>query len=268
MSNTISRTSIWIKKNRPNPQAKLRLFCLPYAGGWSQIYRPWVDCLSNDIELCLLELPGRGPRLNEAPITNLSILVQEMATNIQSYLDRPFAFFGHSMGALLGFELTRLLRHQGYPAPDHLFVSGYRAPHLGLERSPIHGLPEPAFTEEVRRMEGTPESILMNAELRQLVFPALRADLQAIETYSYESGLPLSCPITVFGGLQDRGVDIAALESWREYTISKFRLQLFNGNHFFLHEARSLILQAIHQQLTAIDYPTCKDVQELSVARR
>jgi medium-chain acyl-[acyl-carrier-protein] hydrolase len=260
MLNAISRTSVWVRKNKPNPQAKLRLFCLPYAGGWSQIYRPWIDFLSSDIDLCLLELPGRGPRLNEDPITNFSILVDEIATNIQPYLDLPFAFFGHSMGALLCFELTRLLRRQGCTDPEHLFVSGYRAPHLGLERAPIHNLPEPEFIEEVRRMEGTPESVLLNAELRELVFPALRGDFQAIETYSYQSGLPLNCPITVFGGLQDRGVDITALEGWRRYTTSKFRLQLFSGNHFFLHEAQSLILQTIHQQLVAVDYPLVRDI--------
>lgn len=268
MLNTISKTSVWVKRNRSNPQAKLRLFCLPYAGGWSQIYRPWIDFLSDDIDLCLLELPGRGPRLNEAPITNLSLLVREIAENIQPYLDRPFAFFGHSMGALLCFELTRLLCRQGYDEPDHLFLSGYRAPHLKLERTPIHNLPEPAFIEEVRRMEGTPESVLANAELRELVFPALRADFQSIETYSYQSSSPLNCPITVFGGLQDKGVDIAALEGWRQYTTHKFRLQLFSGNHFFLHEAQPLILQTIHQQLIADPYLSGRDLRGLSIVER
>jgi medium-chain acyl-[acyl-carrier-protein] hydrolase len=239
----------WIKKIRQNPNAALRLFCLPYAGGWSQIYRPWINHLSSDIELCLIDLPGRGLRLNEAPIVNLSALVEEIAINIHTYLDRPFAFFGHSMGALLSFELVRLLRQQGYPAPRHLFVSGHRAPHLMLDRIPIHNLPEHEFIEEMRRLEGTPEAVLANAELRELVFPALRADFQAIETYQYRHCEPLDCPITVFGGLQDIGVDIVALEGWRQYTTKKFGLQLFKGNHFFLHEARSLILQEIHQQL-------------------
>jgi medium-chain acyl-[acyl-carrier-protein] hydrolase len=239
----------WIKKTRQNPNAALRLFCLPYAGGWSQIYRPWINHLSSDIELCLIELPGRGPRLSESPITNLSVLVEEIVMNIHTYLDRPFAFFGHSMGALLSFELARSLRQQGYPAPRHLFVSGHRAPHLMLDRIPIHSLPEPEFIEEVRQLEGTPDAVLDNAELRELVFPALRADFQAIETYRYRHCEPLDCPITVFGGLQDVGVDIVALEGWRQYTTKKFGLQLFKGNHFFLHEAQSLILQEIHQQL-------------------
>lgn len=239
----------WVKTIRQNPSAALRLFCFPYAGGWSQIYRPWINHLSSDIELCFIDLPGRGPRLSEAPLTNLSALVEMIAANIHTYLDRPFAFFGHSMGALLSFELGSLLRQQGYPAPEHLFVSGHRAPHLMLDRVPIHNLPEPEFIEEMRQLQGTPEAVLANAELRELVFPALRADFQAIETYKYQHCEPLDCPITVFGGLQDVGIDIVALEGWRQYTTRKFGLQLFKGNHFFLHEAQSLILQEIHQQL-------------------
>ncbi len=242
----------WIKRTRQNPDAALRLFCLPYAGGWSQIYRPWINHLCSDIELCPIDLPGRGSRLNEAPINNLSVLVEEIAKNIYPYLDRPFAFFGHSMGALLSFELARLLRQQGYPAPKHLFVSAHRAPHLMLDRIPTHNLPEPEFIEEMRRLEGTPEAVLANAELRELVFPALRADFQAIETYQYRHCKPLDCPVTVFGGLQDVDVDIVSLEGWRQFTNKKFKLRMFNGNHFFLYEAQPLILQEVHQQLGEI----------------
>jgi medium-chain acyl-[acyl-carrier-protein] hydrolase len=249
--NTILKKTGWIKKStQPNSQAELRLFCLPYAGGSSQIYRDWMNHLSQKIELCPIELPGRGSRLNETPIIDLSTLVQEIALGIHHHLDRPFAFFGHSMGALLSFELTRLLRQQGYASPAHLFVSGYRAPHLKPNSTLIHHLPEPEFTEEIRRLGGTPEAVLVNAELRELVFPALRADFAAIETYIYRPSTSLVCPITAFGGLQDKGVDVADLEAWRQYTTGKFRLQMFSGSHFFLHQAQSSILQVLHQQFS------------------
>ena len=253
MNTIISKNAGWVKKvPQPSQKAELRLFCLPYAGGSSQIYRAWMNHLSRKIELCPIELPGRGRRLEEAPITNLSTLVKKIAIGLHPYLDRPFAFFGHSMGGLLAFELTRLLRQQGYPNPAHLFVSGYRAPHLRLDSTPIHNLPEPEFIEKIRRLGGTPETVLADAELRELVFPALRADLAAIETYTYRPSTSLVCPITVFGGLQDRGVEVADLEAWRHYTTGKFRLQMFSGNHFFLHQARPSILQVIYQQLSGL----------------
>lgn len=251
--NTILKNAGCVKKlPQPNPQTELRLFCLPYAGGSSQFYRFWKNHLSRKIELCPIELPGRGSRLGEAPITDLSTLVQEVAIGLYPYLDRPFAFFGHSMGALLSFELTRLLRQQGYPSPEHLFISGYRAPHLRLDDTLIHNLPESEFIEEVRRLGGTPEAVLADTELRELVFPALRADFAAMETYTYRPSTSLVCPITVFGGLQDPGVDGADLEAWRQHTTGKFRLQMFSGNHFFLHQAQSSILQVLHQQLSGL----------------
>lgn len=239
----------WIKRTRQNPNAASRLFCFPYAGEWSQIYQYWINHLSSDIELCLIDLPGQGSRLNEAPIANLSILAQEVIVNIQTYLDRPFAFFGHGMGALLSFELVRLLRQQGYLAPKHLFVSGQRAPHLTLDRVPIYSRSESEFIMEMRRLEGAPEAVLADTRLRKLASPALHGDFQVIETYQYQQCEPLDCPITVFGGLQDVSVDIMALEGWRQHTTKRFELQLFKGNKFFLNEAQSLILQEVHQQL-------------------
>jgi medium-chain acyl-[acyl-carrier-protein] hydrolase len=251
--NTISKNAGWIKKYvQPNPQAELRLFCLPYAGGSSQTYRGWASHLSQKIELCPIELPGRGARFSEATITNFPTLVQEIALGIHRYLDKPFAFFGHSMGALLSFELTQLLLQQGYPSPVHLFVSGHRAPHFKSDKTKIHNLPDTEFTEEIRRLGGTPEAVLANVELRNLVFPVLRSDFAAIETYTYQPGRSLSCPITAFGGLQDQGVGVTDLEAWRKYTTGKFRLHMLNGNHFFLHQVQPLILQVVNQQLSDV----------------
>lgn len=193
--------------------------------------------------------PGREIRLKEPSFTRLSPLVQTLAQVLHPYLNMPFAFFGHSMGALIGFELARQLRRQYSLGPVHLFVSGRRAPQIPDRSPPIHQLPESALVEELRRLNGTPESVLQNAELMQLVLPVLRADFALCETYVYSTEDPLDCPISAFGGLQDGSVSYDDLAAWRDQTNSSFTLKMIRGNHFFLQSARALILSALSQEL-------------------
>lgn len=184
-----------------------------------------------------------------APFTRLSPLVQAIAHALLPHLDKRFAFFGHSMGGLISFELARLLRRDYGLSPVHLFVSGCSAPQIPDSDPPIHALPEPAFLEELFRLNGTPEAVLENAELMQLLLPTLRADFAVLETYVYAPEPPLNCPITAFGGLQDREVSCDCLEAWREQTNATFSLQVFSGDHFFLHSAQPLLLQVLFQEL-------------------
>lgn len=239
----------WIRCPKPNPQARLRLFCFPYAGGWTLSFRTWSESLPTAVEVCTVELPGRGTRLLETPFTRLEPLVQVLAQALLPHLDKPFAFFGHSMGGLVSFELARFLRKNFGLIPVHLFVSGRCAPQLPATDPPIHALPEPEFLEELRRLNGTPQEVLKNAELRQLCLPALRADFAVIETYVYKAGLTLDCPITAFGGLQDREVSCDQLEAWRDQTSASFSQQMLPGDHFFLHSAQPLLLQILSQKL-------------------
>lgn len=236
----------------PNPEAKLRLFCFPYAGGGALSFRTWSDSLPPTIEVCPLELPGRGFRLKEPPLTQIKPLIEAIAYALLPYLDKPFAFFGHSMGGLVSFELVRLLRREYSLNPSHLFVSGRQAPQIPVSKSPIHDLPEPEFLEELRRLNGTPEAVLNSSELMQLLIPTLRADFAVLETYVYAPEAPLDCPISAFGGLQDREVSCEELEAWREQTNAEFSLQMLKGNHFFLHSAQSLLLQLLSQELQQI----------------
>ncbi|HEY9797280.1 MAG TPA: thioesterase II family protein [Leptolyngbyaceae cyanobacterium] len=246
---TTSTFDTWVSWHKPNPQASLRLFCFPYAGGAALTFRTWPDSLAMALEVCPVELPGRGKRITSAPFTRLQPLVQAIAQALLPHLDKPFAFFGHSMGGLVSFELARLLRKKYGLNPAHLFVSGYRAPQVPDPDPPIHALPEPEFLEELRRLNGTPEAVLENAELMQLLLPALRADFAVIETYAYIPESPLDCPITAFGGLQDREVSCDDLEAWREQTNAAFSLQMLPGDHFFLHSAQPLLLQSLSQKL-------------------
>ena len=235
--------------HRPNPQASLRLFCFPYAGGRNLIFRGWQEGLPAAVEVCPVELPGRGRRLREPPFTKLTTLVEATAEAILPLLDKPFAFFGHSMGAMISFELARRLRREHAPTPVHLFVSGRRAPHIPDTDPPTYDLPEPEFLDELRRLNGTPQEVLEHAELIQLMMPLLRADFEVVQTYRYTPGPPLDCPITAFGGLHDVEVPREYLEAWRDYTAAGFTLRMMPGDHFFLHTAQRLLLQVLAQEL-------------------
>jgi medium-chain acyl-[acyl-carrier-protein] hydrolase len=190
--------------------------------------------------------------LQEAPFTRLVPLVQTLARVLRPYLDIPFAFFGHSLGALISFELARQLRRQVDRSPARLLVAGCPAPQLSKRDPPIHQLPEALFVAELRRLNGTPELVLRDPDLLDLFLPLLRADFELYETYTYIAEAPLDCPVSVFGGLQDRRVDRGALAAWRDHTTADCGLRMLPGDHFFLESDRWLLLQAIAQDLAPL----------------
>lgn len=249
MTNTSTFKS-WVTCPKPNPQANLRLFCFPYAGGSSLIFRKWSESLPSTVEVCPVELPGRGSQMKLAPFTRLESLVEALTLALKPHLDKQFAFFGHSMGALISFELARLLRKQYTLEPVHLFVSGRRAPQIPNTKPPIHTLGDSEFKEELRRLNGTPKAVLENAELMELLVPIVRADFAVLETYVYSYDPPLDFPIAVFGGLEDTEAKYEELEAWREQTNSGFSLQMLPGDHFFINSAQSLLLESLKGKLT------------------
>jgi medium-chain acyl-[acyl-carrier-protein] hydrolase len=215
----------------------------------ASIFRTWSDCLPADVEVCPVQFPGRETRFMETPFARLSPLVEALAQALDPLLDKPFAFFGHSFGALVGFELARQLRRRFGVQPARLFVSAGRAPQIPPRGRPIHALPEEEFMAELRRLNGTPGKVLENAELMQSMLPILRADFAVYETYVYATEPPLDCFISGFGGLQDQKVSRGDLEAWRDQTSVSFSLRMFPGNHFFLNAIRPLLLQALYQDL-------------------
>lgn len=239
----------WLISPKVSNQTTLRLFCFPYSGAGASVYYKWAEILPGSIEVCAVQLPGRETRLMEEPYTELAPLVEDMAEVLRPYLDTPFAFFGHSMGALISFELSRHLRRAAGIEPSRLLVSGHQAPQVPDSEPPIHTLPEPQFIEKLRSLDGTPEEVLANAELRELILPILRADFSVCETYAYTASRPLSCPISAFGGLQDQYVPRSTMEAWRELSSGTFSLRMFPGGHFFLKENQNLLLRAIAQDL-------------------
>jgi medium-chain acyl-[acyl-carrier-protein] hydrolase len=248
MSTAINCDS-WIAFRKPNSQARLRLFCFPYAGAGASIFRTWSDGLPADVEVCPVQIPGRGTRPMEASFTQLAPLVEALAEALVPLLDKPFAFFGHSLGALVGFELARQLRRQSGAQPVRLFVSADWAPQLPHRERPVHALPEAEFLGELRRLNGIPEKVSEDAELMQILLPVLRADFAVYETYAYSTEPPLDCPISIFGGLQDQRVNRGDLEAWRDQTSDFVSVRMFPGDHFFWNTTQPLLLQVLSQEL-------------------
>lgn len=236
---------------RPKPVAhpRLRLFCFPYAGGSAAIYHQWPTCTPADTEVLAVQYPGRATRLREAPITDLDLLLDDIEVTIVPLLDRPFAFFGHSMGATVAYELARRLQAKQKPLPAHLFLSGRSAPHFPAAKSTLHTLPDQDFLASVRAMNGTPAELLEHSELMEMMLPVIRADFQLLETWQHEAAAPLDLPISVFGGLADDGVPLENLDAWAAYTTGKMKRHMFPGDHFFLHQQYPAILNIINRAL-------------------
>ena len=237
----------WISFRKPGPKSRLRLFCFPSAGAGALIFRTWSDRLPADVDVCPVQLPGRGARLMERPFTRLSPLVEALAQGLAPLLDMPFAFFGHSLGTLVSFELARRIRKQYGVHPVRLFVSAGHAPQIPYRDPSIDTLPDKEFLAELRRLNGTPSELLDHEELMEIMLPILRADFALYETYVYSIEPPLNCPISAFGGLQDRRVSDSDLEAWRAQTSVSFSLQMFPGDHFFLKQP--LLLRALSDEL-------------------
>ena len=237
-------TASWLSLTARVEHPRLRLICFPYAGGGGQAFRDWTATLPPGIELWAAVLPGRGARVREAPLDRLEPIVAGAATALEPLLDRPVALFGHSFGALVAFELTRELARRRLPGPVQLFVSAARAPHRPPGEA-LSALPEDAFLERIRRLNGTPSEVLDDGPLMRLVAPALRADFAAAEGYVCTAEPPLSVPITAFGGTRDPHVSADDLDGWGWYTRGRFAVRTFDGDHFFMHSAAREVPAAI-----------------------
>ncbi len=243
--------SPWWVVPRPNPNAKVRLFCFPYAGGHASLYRSWAGCLPESVEVCALQPPGRANRMTESPISSVPEFTDRLGPALVPLTDKPFVFFGHSMGSILSFEACVWLRRRGLNLPQHLFVSGRRAPHI-VDPENIHTKSDEEFLNEIAKLKGTPESVLQNRELLRLLLPSLRSDFTLCETYRYVQDRPLPLPITAFGGLEDDETHDGRLEAWQQHTSVQFRSHRIPGDHFFIHCQEETLLSAMRSYLRDI----------------
>lgn len=229
----------------------MRLVCFPYAGVGPSVYRPWLTALPGHIEARFLQLPGREGRWRESALTSIPEIADRVSRALVPHLDAPFAFYGHSLGALVSFEVTRRLRAAGGPMPRHLFLGAHRGAQLPNPHPPIRHLGDEAFVAETRkRYDGIPQAVLDNPELLELMLPCLRADFTAFETYEYRAEAPLDVPISAFGGDLDGYVRTHEVAGWREQTTGRFRMRVIPGNHFFLQTARDQVIAALVDDLS------------------
>lgn len=247
-----TRSLVTVSSNR---DAVARLFCFPFAGGGASVFRNWAAHVAGDIELVAIQLPGRESRIAETPFTSIRDICAALAVDIAPMLDRPYAFYGHSLGSLVGFSLARELRRIGAPMPIHLFLSGRRAPHLPSGRRPLYDLPREELLAELGRLEGTPRAVLENEELLELFLPLLRADFQVNETYEHATQPPLPCGASVMGGLTDEAADRAQLEAWQEHFEGKVDVSMFPGGHFYVDQALAAIGSRISARMAQLLRP-------------
>jgi medium-chain acyl-[acyl-carrier-protein] hydrolase len=243
----------WIVRPKPSPAPALRVFCFPYAGLGVSVFRPWPAAFPPNVELVLMQPPGREGRWSEKPYLDMSTFAGSATDALLPYLDVPFVFFGHSLGALVSFEVARRLRRHRRAQPLHLFVSAHRAAQLPNPHPEIRGFSDREFIDQIcRQYGGIPQAVLDSPDLIELMLPCLRADFNVFETYRYSDEAPLACSMTAFGGTRDRRVSEPEVAAWREQTTGDFRCQMFEGGHFFFQDRRDDVLDSIKRDLVGV----------------
>ncbi|MEV6771985.1 alpha/beta fold hydrolase [Nocardia sp. NPDC051030] len=248
MTSTVIDPTLWLRRFHPAPQAPVRLICFPHAGGSASYFFPVSRALTPGIEVQAVQYPGRQDRRTETPIGDVEQLADHIATALRPALDRPVALFGHSLGAMVEFEVARRLENDGHELLG-VFASGRRAPDRYRDES-VHTLPDSALIANMKELSGTDPRLLGDAEFLQSVLPALRADYHAAETYRCRDRAPLRCPIVTLTGDQDPMVSAAEAQGWAAHTAGEFQLHTFPGGHFYLDQHVPAVLGLIAEQLT------------------
>ncbi|MBY0574147.1 MAG: alpha/beta fold hydrolase [Undibacterium sp.] len=247
--NRKTQASPWLV-NHSKASARMRLYCFSYAGGSASNYASWHADLDPAIEICAIELPGRGSRFGEMPQSSLTILTATLAKVIAAHVNLPFAFFGHSLGGLLSFEVARYLQQHYAISPLHLFVSGASAPQHRDTSKKLHLLEDASLIEELKDYNGTPPEVLAHRELMELLLPMIRADFALVGDYEYRVMPLLEIPITVLMGTEEAKVEDDKVNGWSKETSAECTIAWFEGDHFFIHPQRKAVLDCIRKELS------------------
>jgi medium-chain acyl-[acyl-carrier-protein] hydrolase len=252
---------VWFANAQCNRRADSRLFCFPYAGASSVVYHNWAKSLPEFVDVIPVQLPGRGMRLHTAPLTRMDRLTEQLSPVLAEFLDRPFYFFGHSMGALIAFELAHALRMRYGVEPEALFVSGREPPSVPERETHIHRLPKDEFVAHLRLLNGTHPDLLENEEILELILPVLRADFELVHTYSFKRGVKLACPIRAFGGSQDPEANEEIIRQWQDFTSGPFSMEIIEGDHFFIHQRKDQLLDSLSRALMNLRSPLVSQME-------
>lgn len=252
MSPARSDVDTWFAVHPARERLRLRVFAFPHGGAGPGIFRAWSARLPGHVELCGIRLPGREIRHREPAFLSMGPLVDTTVDVIRSRLDVPYVLFGHSVGALIAFEIGRKLRRLGLPMPEKMIVTGHSAPQVRLRHRPIHRLPDRELIDEMKEFAGTPRQILEDPDVMALMLPVIRADFSVRETYRFVEEAPLACPLSAYAGTDDSEVLENELSQWRCHTDGAFTSRMFAGNHFFVFDPSSGFVEALRGELTAV----------------
>jgi surfactin synthase thioesterase subunit len=231
---------------KPVTNPRVRIFCFPFAGGSINTYLPWVCDFADDVELVLIQPPGRGSRMLEKPHECMQDYINELFVQKNYFTKVPYILFGHSLGARVAFELASQLTTGNCPPPLSVVASGSRAPHLNNFRAPTFDLSDEALTQAIARLNGTPTDIIQNKEIMSLMLPLLRADFKISETYIAKKFM-LPFPIVVFYGDCDPSVNLDEVEAWRELSLYDTEINMLTGDHFFINKHKAILTKRIAQ---------------------
>ncbi len=236
--------SRWITRPKIINNPKLRLFCFPYAGSSAMVtYKFLVDALPDNVEVCPVEFPGRGARMTEALIDDIELVVNDLKKSFENFKDVPFAFLGHSMGALVSYELSLKLKKDNLQMPYKLYLSAHRGPQLARCGKIMHTLNSEDFLDELVAMNGIAKELLEHKELLDLMLPIIRNDYKLCETYKYSNNVKLDIPFHVFGGDLDKDINHESLTAWEQLTEHSFDLDIIHGDHFFIIKEKETFLE-------------------------